>query len=255
MASDSAKLDAIISKLKKLDTLEGKIDDFNNRFESLSNKVTSNTNDIAAIRDDLDKFKVKVNTDIRSLRTSHNNREQRLRSSTIRIFNVPYTRGESLDNFKGLTAKVYDRIIRPTLVAAKSAGDIGSVQQQQNVIDSCFRAFTARDPAEASPQTPPPPVIVRLANNSLKGTVMKFRKSVTDLSEGERDAGGRRFIIVEDLTPDTHKLLRELQQDARTDKVWSVNGVISYTLVGKAGVTKVKNVYMPVSEILADPPA
>jgi len=58
---------------------------------------------------------------------------------------------------------------------------------------------------------------------------------------------------VEDLTPPTHGLLKALQADSRVDKVWSVNGQLHFTLVGREGVKKVKNVFAPLSEILPPP--
>jgi hypothetical protein len=43
-------------------------------------------------------------------------------------------------------------------------------------------------------------------------------------SDAEKAAGFKRFILVEDLSPANHKLLKDLQNDDRVEKVWSVDG-------------------------------
>ena len=252
---DSAKLDLILQKLQKLDTVEEKLDQLSVKFTALSTKVdslesrvTANSSDITSIREELLALKKSTGKDIKAIKTAHNIREQKLRATTIRIFNLPYIVGESLDNSKQLACRAYDKILKPALAAAKSSGIIGSVPQQQNVIESCFRSYTQQEP---SPSDPPPPVIIRLASQAIKVAIMKSKKNIPVPTDAEKSAGVRRFIVVEDLTPDTHKLLRELQSDDQTDKVWSVNGRIHYTLVGKKEIKKVKNIFDSVQEILS----
>ena len=251
MSRDSDKLDLILEKLKSFDTLEKKIDNLDSKFNDLSTTVNtlnttvaSHTSEIAEIRAELAKNK----EDIRSLKVSHNNREQRLRACTLRLFNFPTAPGESVDNYKPLAAKVYDRIIRPALSAAKGAGDIGTLPQQQNAMEACFRVFSPQGPV---PPTTSPPVIIRLVSMAVKTAVMKHRRAVPLPSEGERAVGIRRFVLVEDLTPDTHSLLKALQADSRTEKAWSVNGNIMFTRPGVVGVKKVRSVFDSLDTILS----
>ncbi len=258
MSSDANTLllAQIWDKVKNLDAMERKIDDLSTRLDSISTTVTSlqstvdtHTSDIAQLR-----------SEIKTLKTSQQVREQRLRASTIRLFNYPYFAGESLDNFKALTAKVYDRVIRPTLVAAKSAGDVGSVQQQQNVVESCFRVYPrghsgaagdAANDGATGPSTPSGPIIIRLSNTAIKSTIMKHRKSIPPPSDGERRDGVRRFVLVEDLTPEAYGLLKALQQDTRTEKVWSSHGQLFYTVPGVPGYKRVRNIFDSIDTILA----
>ncbi len=264
MAGDNAKLDLILSKLESMET---KFDGFLTRFDALSTRVdtlessiTSNTANIstnaasiAAIQSELASNKA----EIRTLKTSFNNREQRLRSTTLRIFNVPATVGESLENFKPLASKVYDKILRPALVAAKSAGDIPSVPQQATLIEACFRTSTNTSPplvpvgASASPTINAPPIVVRLSSNTFRWAIMKHRRSVPLPPEGDREAGIRRYAVVEDLTPDSHRLLKQLQRDDRTEKVWSSNGQLFFTRPNTQGYQKVKNIFDSIDTILA----
>ena len=167
--SQPDKLDRILSKLN---SMESRITSINTHLASLTTTVKTlqttvdnHTKEIAELCTLMDQQKTEIN----KLKLSHHRREQRLRSTTIRLFNFPYTVGESLENFKALSAKVYDRVIRPTLAAAKAAGDLGSVPQQQNAVEACFRAY--RQEQEAADK-PPPPVVIRLSNN-IKFAVMK----------------------------------------------------------------------------------
>ena len=144
---------------------------------------------------------------------------------------------------------MYDRILRPALVAAKTARDIGTIPQVQTAVEACFRAFTQTEPATSTPATPPP-VIVRLSTTTLKWAVMKHRRNIPLPPDSERDSGIRRYVIVEDLTPDAHKLLKQLQADSRTDKVWSVNGQIFFSRPGATGAIKVKSVFNTLESIL-----
>lgn len=251
MAGKPDKLDQILAQLKSLDS---KVDSVNSKLEALNTTVTnlgkevaSNTADIKELRADFEKYKTDSEAELKKLKTSFNHREQQLRSTTVRIFNLPPIFGESVDNYKGLASRVYDCLIRPALVAAKAAGDLATVPQQQNSIEACFRAYVPVEPAAGSP---PAPVICRLSSRFIKFAVMKNRKAATALSEPEKVAGARRLAIVEDLTPPVHGLLKELQADRRVDKAWTVNGQVHYSLVGKSGFKKVKNIFDPINTFL-----
>ena len=252
--------DYIVQQLKKLDTLDGlntKIDgiasslgELTNKVNNLQTSVTTNTSDIAAntaaiaeLREELRLNKQEVKT----LKTSHNMREQRLRATKLRLFNFPVNDGESIDNYRPLAARVYEKIVRPALVAAKAAGDIGTVSQQQNCMEACFRVFSPREP---SPGSAPPPVIIRLASNSLKFAVMKNRKQIPAPGDSDRRSGIKRYILVEDLTPEAHSLLKAMQKDSRTDKVWTLNGTIHFSRPGVEGFSKVKNIFDTLDVIL-----
>ena len=80
---------------------------------------------------------------------------------------------------------------------------------------------------------------------------MKHRKAIPPPSDGEKKDGIRRFVLVEDLTPEAHSLLKALQQDTRTEKVWSINGQICYTRPGIPGFKKVRNIFDPLEAILS----
>ena len=240
--------DLILEKLEKLNLLDGvvsKLDQLtvtvnavSSAVDLLAGKVQYNTDNIEFIRQEFDNFKTETRAELRSVKNTLNVREQQLRSAQVRVFNATV-----------LTAQIYDRILRPLLSAAKTAGDLGSVPQVQNVVETCYRAFVQEEPEEGQP---PPPVVIRFTNKQLKIAVLKQRRqSMPVPSEGEQKKGIKRFLIVEDLTPPAHKLLKAMQADPRTDKVWSVNGQIHYSIPGKSGFKKVRSVFDSIDQILS----
>ncbi len=244
-----------LEKLNKLDSIESKLESLQTNLtaltgtvQQLQTSVTANTAANAETRSELAAFKEETSREIRALKTTLNRREQQLRATTIRVFHFPTTPGESIENYKNLANRVYDRILRPLMAAAKSGGDLGVVPQIQNTVESCYRVYQGQQAQEG----PPPPVIVRLKDNNIKHAIMKYRRRHTPLpSEAEQAAGTTRFVIVEELTPPAHKLMQELKKNSRVEKVWSVNGQLHYTGTGRSGYIKVRSVFDSIETILS----
>ena len=247
MSPIDSKLDEILARLGKLDVLESKMDELSRTVSGLTTSVNTLKTDVAANTAAIAEIRQELAADkkeIRSLKEQLNHWEQLLRGSTVRVFNLLPLRGESVGNYHGLTNRVYDKIIKPCLVAAKANGEVGTVPQVQNCIEACCRVFS---PTEPEPGAPPMPVVVRLASPALKTAVMKSRKAIP----APEEPSTRRVLVVEDLTPPAHKLLKELQKDTRTSKVWSVNGRICYkTTRNPESVLRVKSVFASVEQIL-----
>ena len=55
---------------------------------------------------------------------------------------------------------------------------------------------------------------------------------------------------MEDLTPATHKMMVAISKARETEKTWTVDGNIKFTLTGRPTVFTVKSVYDPMSVIL-----
>ena len=70
--------------------------------------------------------------EIKILKSSANRRDQLDRALTVRLFNFPGSDSET-----GLSNRIYERILKPILVAAKAKGTIPSVPQASNVISEC----------------------------------------------------------------------------------------------------------------------
>jgi len=249
------KADQILEELRllnaKVDGVDGKLEALNNTVKGLRTDVDRNSISIAAIQDDLNTYKETTNADILAIKTSFNRREQQLRSCTVRIFNFQVSPGESVDNYKGLGVRVYDRLIQPALAAAVQGGDLAKILAQSASIEACFRAFS---PSEPAPGDPPAPVICRLSSRHVKFCLMKYRREVTATAGGGGPPRPKRIVIVEDLTPPAYSLLKGLQAHSRVNKVWSTNGQIYFTCDGQATVIKAKNIFASVADCLPPPP-
>jgi hypothetical protein len=81
--------------------------------------------------------------------------------------------------------------------------------------------------------------------------IVEEKTWLTLLLKGEKTAGVKRFIVVEDLTPANHKAMKDLQADDRVEKVWSVDGRLRLVLNGDdKSVKKVKSVFDPIDSII-----
>ena len=79
------------------------------------------------------------------------------------------------------------------------------------------------------------------------------KKVLPKPSKEEIATGITRFILIKDLTLDTHRALSALSKSKLTHKVWSVNGRIKFTTVAKPDMVQtVKSVYDPIAKILSD---
>ena len=135
------------------------------------------------------------------------------------LLNFPVIACEQEDNYAGLRVRVYDVILKPLLVAAKAAKDLSSVPQAATLIEACFRPFNAAANLEGPPQ-----VIIKLSSKILKVAILKQRKNLPKPADK-----GKRYILVEDLNPASHKMLTAISKSKLAEKVWTIDGVIKYT--------------------------
>lgn len=241
-ATDNSKLDTIIDQLRALEPMRAKIDDLHASLVTLREEVGSVQFTVNQHEDRL----TALEGDMLEQKAHANHQQQLLRSLTLRLLNVPVSTGEAANNFAHLRTTVYQRFISPTLKAAGDApGTLSITPPQDTVIESCFRPYP---PATGKL---PPPVIIKLASKHLKILIMKNRKALPRPSQEETASGINRFILVEDLTPDNHRVLTALTKSKYTGKVWSVDGHIKFTLVDKPNeVRTVKSVFDPIEKIL-----
>ena len=241
-----AKMDLILEQLKQLDQLTPmslKIDELHNSMGSFKEELGCLSFTVQGHEDRL----VALERDMKSQKEFANTQQQQLGSLTIRLLNVPYTPGETINNFAKLRECVYIRFLLPLLNKALENKDIPAIPPATNAIDSCFRPYAY----VAGKQ--PPPVIIKLSSRPLKIAVMKNRRELPKPTADETTAGITRFILVEDLTPDTHRTLAALSKSKLTGKVWSIDGRIKFTKADRPdAVMTVKSVYDPISKILSD---
>ena len=121
-----------------------------------------------------------LSTEVRYLKDRDNSRDQVDPQLSIRIFNVPGSNSET-----GLTAKVYEEVLKPILAAARSQGEIPTLPQVGTTITECYRA------GKFSPGSnkPPPPVIVKFLLANHRMGVLKCKHNHTPPPPG---GGGSR---------------------------------------------------------------
>ena len=138
---------------------------------------------------------------VRFLKERDNFREQQTRSNTLRLFNFPGSNDET-----NLTGKVYEELLKPILAAAKAQGDITTLPQVNNTLDAAPTSLH-RQSFSNSPLQP---------SDSPSSTLEAQHSSPLDNS--------KRMVLTEDLTQPTHHNMRDLLDDNRVAKVWSLNG-------------------------------
>lgn len=187
---------------------------------------------------------------IKRLKEQCNNLEQLSKAKTIRLFNFPMGEDVASDSGRALAARVYERILKPLLTAAKAKNEITTIPQCNNVVDTIYRVGK---PTVRAGVTRPSPIVVKLANKQLHTAIMKCkRESTPSPSSQEKDTGIKRFVVVEDLTAPTYRKLTELLSDDRIEKAWSVNGRLRYVMCGDDKSVKfVKSVFDPIDTILS----
>jgi hypothetical protein len=189
-----------------------------------------------------------LNRQVYDLQNIVNLREQELRGLSIRINGFPYTEEEKTADNKSLMKRVYDRILLPMLNYAKSRNEIDKVPSITNTIASCYRV----GPAAAKTNTAnPPPILLKFVNDTVRLAVLKNKRQHTPAPTNEEKSSGIvRFTIMEDLTPQCYKLLRELQKHEEITKAWTTEGKIHFLVRGNNFVHKVKSVFDPAHVII-----
>lgn len=238
------KLDVIIEQLKALEQLgpmNDKLSDLHASLGTLREEVSSISFTVNQHEDRL----LALERDMVAQKELANLQQQQLRSLTVRLLNVPSSLGEAANNFANLRELVFNRFLEPLLQLAREKGELSSLPLPSQVIESCFRPYAP------SPGKQPPPVIIKLASRPLKIAIMKNRKGLPLPTQDETTSGITRFILVEDLTPDNHRVLAALSKSKLTAKVWSVDGLIKFTRASKPSeVVTVKSVFDPIDKYL-----
>ena len=195
------------------------------------------------VRDQAEVIKT-LTSEVTFLKDKVNSMEQLQRGNAIRLYGFPGSNDET-----GLAGKVYERVLKPILAAAKSKGDIASVPQVNNAVEEVFRAGRFA----AGSGKPPPPVIIKFVSSSTRLAVLKNKRvSMPSPTEGEKASGLKRFVIAEDLTTPTYRKLQEILKDERVSKAWTIGGDIWFMLTGEnSRPQKVKCVFDPIDKILS----
>jgi hypothetical protein len=177
--------------------------------------------------------------EIRQLKDRANTAAQVTKANAIRLIGYPASDEETktTDGGKAFTARIYDKILKPILAIAKAKGDIPTLA---NTVESVYRA------GKIGPGTHTPLIVINFINKTARLAVLRNkRNNILMPTEEEKNLGAKRFIIAEDLTGPTFKMLRLLQGDDRVSKAWTADGNIRFVLAAEPNVIKrVSSVYL-----------
>ena len=226
-------------------TLDNKIDEILNTLTPMSAKLDKVSKSVEAIEEQVKLIKFDIlqhddritalEAETKSLKNVNNTLQQQQRNLTLRLLNLPVSVGEKDD----LKSRLYE-LLRPALAAAKTEKDLPTLPQLNSVIETCFR------PYHAEQDKPPPPIIFKVPNKTIKAALLKHKKILTT----GMGVGLPKLLLVEDLTADTHKLFNSMVKSKKFGKVWTIDGVIKYTLPGQNQVKSVFSVYDKIEDIV-----
>jgi hypothetical protein len=186
--------------------------------------------------------------EILQLKDSVNFLNQQSRANSIRLLGFPVTEDEkhSTDVTKSLSTRVYDKILKPVLTIAKAKGDLSTVPTMPNTIANIYRAGKLNSPK-------PPPIVISFSSSQTRLAVLRNkRNNLPTPSDDEKRGGIKSYILAEDLTSPTFRMLKLLHADERVSKAWSTEGRLYYILRNDSNNTihRVKSVFLPIEKII-----
>jgi hypothetical protein len=193
---------------------------------------------------------VRLSSEVKQLKEIVNHREQVARSLCVRIINLPMSEDEIHGPEPAVaTAKlVYERVIHPLLVAAKAKTKIASVPALQNTV---VKAYRLSKPSAASPS---PPIVAHLISANIKTICFIMKKeALPKLSDAKRALSQKRLLLTKDLTSPSFAFLKQLKDDDRISRAWSVEGQIRFIKSGDPNnyVHKVRSVFNSVDSLFS----
>jgi hypothetical protein len=187
--------------------------------------------------------------EIRLLKDRANAAVQLTKANSIRLIGYPASDEEtkSTDGGKSFTSRIYDKVLKPILAVAKAKGDITSVPSLANTVEAVYRA------GRISTGTHTPPIVIVFNNKAARLAVLRNKRNNIPMpTDEERSAGAKKYIIAEDLTGPSFRMLRLLQADERVSKVCTADGHIRFVLRSEPNIVKkVSSVYLSVDQIIA----
>lgn len=157
--SDSQKLDFLINSIEEVKLKQSNLELLVTRVTTLEATVSAQQKAISDLQ-----------SEVKHLKERDNEREQDLRSNALRLFNFPGSDSET-----NLSGRVYEKLLKPILAAAKSKGDIATLPQVGNTIVEIFRVGKFA----AGANKPPPPIVIKFASSAVRVAILKNKRNNT----------------------------------------------------------------------------
>jgi hypothetical protein len=197
----------------------------------------------------LEKECASMKKELRYAKETINRMELASRSLSIRVLGLPVSQEESASPGEAnriATKAAYDKIFKPIWAAAKSKGTISTVPQLNTAVESGYRLRSFAKDKRGNPL--PPPLVVHFSTKVYRTELFKNkREAMPNIMETE---GWSNIFVVEELTAPTIKRMKELREDDRVERVWSVEGTIRFSLKSDHKPRTCFNVFGPLAEII-----
>lgn len=197
----------------------------------------------------LEKENAYVKKELRYAKESLNKMELAGKGLSIRILGLPVSMEESSSPGEAnriATKAAYDKIFKPIWAAAKSRGTIQTVPQLNTAVENGYRLRSFVKDKRGNPL--PPPLVVHFSSKIYRTELFKNKRdTMPNILETE---GWSNVYVVEELTAATIKRMKELREDDRVERVWSVEGAIRFSLKSDHKPRTCFNVFGPLAEII-----
>ena len=183
LESLEAKLDRVLSKLDELEAVQGKVYALEQTVLSLNATVDT------------------LNREVLVLKELTNNREQQGKSCSVRLAGLCSIEEEDNDQSgKALCKRVYDLIVRPVLVAAKTNKHIDAVPNLNNTISSAYRVRGGGGPSRIVGQPAPSPaspqaIIIKFTSPTVRMAFLRNKKANLPPPFGGGHRGGHQALL------------------------------------------------------------
>lgn len=189
----------------------------------------------------------KLQDEVMDLKIDRNEREQRSRNYSLRIFNLPVPSDKSSDPLETMEY-VYDTVLQPILKFANVPH-----------IPSCFELLefghllksksNQPNPLLGTPASPSSPIIVRFFSRSYRLLILRNKKK---FFESFNKSMTKKVFITEDLTGDNYKTMKTMLMDPRVENCFSMGGHIKFILKNDKDrkVKIIKNIYDNIDNII-----
>jgi hypothetical protein len=163
-----------ISSNPKGATLDGKMDTVLSPLLKQSKQLSAYEEKISSLEVEIKNLRSAVNVltrEVNNLKTAVNNSDQLRRSNTIRLlgFSMSEDKAGAKNGSKPLATRVYDKVLKPILSAARAKGAIPSCA---SVIEECYRGGKA-----SSDKSKPSPVVIKLCSKQFHLSIMCNKKA------------------------------------------------------------------------------
>ena len=174
--------------------------------------------------------------EINHLKFHVNNIQQVERGCNLRVLgiNVPSEDIEALGPSKAIMKKVYERLLKPVLTAAKAKNAIDTIPKFDTLLSSAH--FAGKPVKDTQGRTLPAPILIKFNNPEMRTIVLKHKKlSLPNPLASECAGGIKKFLLSEDLTKPNLDIFKRLIADKRIGTVWTIGGAARFVLAEDEG--------------------